>query len=180
MAHLARTRVHRSLVATALSVVLLALVSACGMNAQTLQPYTPAEGVNFNVGPTGDWVQVRNLMILSKEDGSGIISASMVAEERDALTAISGYPYTGDDSPGTDFTVSLTDPVGLTPGSLVVLTNRPQLITVQSPELVVGSDASLTLTFSTVGEHTIRVPVVDGNQRDYRSITPTPSASASS
>ena len=81
------------LVATLLGLALLTLVSACGMNAQTLQPYTPAEGVNFNVGPPGESVQVRNLMILSREDGVGYVSASMVAEERDALTAVAGHPF---------------------------------------------------------------------------------------
>lgn len=179
MAHLARTRVHRSLVTTLISVALLALVSACGMNAQTLQPYTPAEGVNANVGPTGNWVQVRNLMILAREDGGqGIVSASIVATERDALTGVAGHPYKADDTEGTAFTVTLPDPVGLSADSLVVLTQRPQLITVESPDLIVGGDAELTLTFSGVGDLTLRVPVVDGDQPDYATITPTPAPSS--
>ena len=103
MVHLARTRVHRSLVATMLGLALLTLVSACGMEAQTMQPYTPAEGVNFNVGPTGKSVQVRNLMILSREDGVGYLSASIVAQERDALTAVAGRPFKPDDTEGAPF-----------------------------------------------------------------------------
>jgi hypothetical protein len=177
--HLARTRVHCSLVATLLGAALLVLDSACGMNAQTLQPYTPAEGVNANVGPTGEWVQVRNLMILSRGDGTGIVSASLVAAERDALTAVSGHPYKADDTEGTAFTATLPDPVGLTPATLVVLTDR-ELITVASPDLVVGGDAELTLTFSTVGDLTLRVPVVDADQPDYATITPSPTPTPSS
>lgn len=177
MAHLARTRVHRSLAATLLGIALLALVSACGLNAQTLQPYTPAEGVNFDVGPTGGAVQVRNLMILSRGDGSGIVSASIVATERDALTAVTGHPFKVDDTEGAPFTATLPDPVGLSPDVLVVLTDRP-LITVDSADLLVGGDAELTLSFSSVGDHTVRVPVVDADQPDYATITPTPTPSS--
>ena len=31
-------------------------------------------------------------MILSREDGSGYLSASIVAQERDAMTAVAGAP----------------------------------------------------------------------------------------
>src|SRR5690242_12568081 len=48
-----RARAPRTLVATLLGTALLLLMSACGMDAQTAQPYTPAEGVNANVGPAG-------------------------------------------------------------------------------------------------------------------------------
>ena len=179
MTQTSRARAPRTLVATLLSTALLLLVSACGMDAQTLQPYTPAEGVNADVGPTGEGVQVRNLMILSREDGSGYVSASIVAQERDALTAVAGHPFTPEDAEGAAFEVTLPDPVGLTPGALVVLTDPP-LVEVTSPDLIVGGDAELTLTFSTAGDLTIRVPVVDANQPDYATITPSPSPTPSS
>jgi hypothetical protein len=172
-----QTRVHRSLVATLLGLALLTLVSACGMNAQTLQPYTPADGVNFDVGPADEAVQVRNLMILSREDGVGYVSASIVAEERDALTAVAGHPIKLDGSEGTAFETTLPNPVGLTPGVLVVLTDR-ELIEVKSPDLIMGGAAELTLTFSTAGEHTVRVPVVDADQPDYETVTPSPTPSS--
>src|SRR6478609_4579438 len=110
-----RARAPRTLVATLLGTALLLLVSACGMNAQTSQPYTPAEGVNADVGAAGALVQVRNLMILSREDGSGYLSASIIAQERDAMTAVAGAPITQKDSDGTPFTVTMPDPVGLSP-----------------------------------------------------------------
>ena len=160
-----------------LGLALLTLVSACGMEAQTMQPYTPAEGVNFNVGPTGKSVQVRNLMILSREDGVGYLSASIVAQERDALTAVAGRPFKADDSEGAPFEVTMPGPVELAPGVLVVLTDR-ELIEVRSADLIVGTDAELTLTFSTVGEHTVRLPVVDADQPDYESISPSPAPSS--
>jgi hypothetical protein len=171
-----RARATRTLVATLLSALLL-LVSACGMDAQTSQPYTPAEGVNADVGAAGKAVQVRNLMILSREDGTGYLSASLIAQDRDAMTAVAGHPFAPDQTQGTPFTVTLPDPVGLSEDTLVVLTDR-QLIELKSPELVVGADAELTLTFSTAGELTIRVPIVDADQPDYASITPTPTPSS--
>ena len=55
----------------------------------------------------------------------------------------------------------------------MVLTDRP-LITLKSPDLQIGGDAEVTLTFSTAGDLTIRVPVVDADEQPYRSISPTP------
>ena len=178
MAHLARTRVHRSVLAL-IGVALLALMSACGMHAQTTQPYTPAEGVNTNIGPTGAWVQVRNLMVLSHGDGEGILSASIVADENDTLTGVTGRPITTDGKAGTEFTATLAKPLELTPGKLVVLTGETDLVTVKSAELLVGGEAELTLSFAKVGDQTLRVPVVDASQPDYATITPRPVASPS-
>ena len=177
MTQTSRARAPRTLVATLLGAALLLLMSACGMDAQTTQPYTPAEGVNVNVGPAGKWVQVRNLMILSREDGTGYLSASIVTQDRDAMIAVAGKPFTPDGTAGTPFTVTLPDPVGLSPDTLVVLTDRA-LIELKSPELIVGADAEVTLTFSTAGDLTIRVPVVDADQPDYATITPSPAPSS--
>lgn len=177
MAHLARTRVHRSLAATLIGLALLAL-SACGLNTQTTQPYTPSEGVNTNIGPTGEWVQVRNLMVLSRGDGEGFLSASIVADQADTLTGVSGQPIKPSGDPGAEFTASLAKPVELTPGTLVVLTEI-EPITVKSADLIVGAEAELTLSFANVGEQTLRVPIVDADQPDYATITPPPAASPS-
>ena len=68
---------------------LLLVGGACGTDAQTLRPYTPAEGVNVDVGDPADAqnvVHVRNLLIISKAPGSGILSASLVTDGRDELT----------------------------------------------------------------------------------------------
>ena len=53
------------LVATLLLVLAMTVTTACGMNQQTLRPYTPAEGISFDVGGAKG-VKVRNLMILSR------------------------------------------------------------------------------------------------------------------
>ena len=58
-------------------------------------------------------------------------------------------------------------------GALVVLTDRP-LITVSSADLVAGLDGRGDAEFSTAGVDHVRVPVVDGNQQQYATISPTP------
>lgn len=145
------------------------LLAACGMRVQTNLPYTPADGVNFDVGQ----VKVRNLMILSRAPGEGYLSATLVASEADALVGVSGTAITVDGSDGTPITATLPAPIALEPGRAVVLTDQT-LIVLRSADLKAGLTASLTLQFRTAGETTVRVPVVDGNQPDYATITPTP------
>jgi hypothetical protein len=149
--------------------------ASCGFDVQTNRPYTPAEGVNFDVGDPA--LLVRNLMILSREDGQGFLSATMTARADDALTAVAGAPIKPDSSPGTEFTVSLGSPVPLNDQSIVVLTNRQPLITVASPDLQVGSEAELTVTFRTAGSATVRVPIVDADEQPYATISPRASSS---
>ena len=167
--------------------VLLALVpvAACGRNAQTLRPYTPSEGVNFDVGDLtvpDSVINVRNLLVISRSPGTGIISATMVTSGRDTLVGVSGVPYLADSSKGTPFTATLPGPVLLTNDAQVVLTNQQPLITVTGATgLVAGLDADVTLEFGKAGSVTTRTTVVDGNRSPYTEITPgaSPSASAS-
>ena len=51
-------------------------------------------------------------------------------------------------------------------------------ITISSPDLAAGQTARLTLTFAKAGEVTVLVPVMDGNEPQYATISaePTPSA----
>ena len=89
--------------AVLLAVGLLLGTAACGNDAQTLRPYTPAEGVNFDVGDEKDIknvVHVRNLMIISKAPGSGVLSALMVTDGRDELTKVAGKAIRADGSEG--------------------------------------------------------------------------------
>ncbi len=169
-----RLRGWRAAAGLLLAVALLGL-AACGLNVQTLQPYTPSDGVNADVGNPP--VQVRNLMILSREDGSGFLSATLGAQGRDALTSVSGKPIKPDGTDGAAFAVTQPDPVAFGSGSAVVLTDRP-FIELKSADLVVGADAELTLVFSTVGSITLRAPVVDAEQPDYATVTPSATPSS--
>ncbi|HLL63245.1 MAG TPA: hypothetical protein VK401_09360 [Propionibacteriaceae bacterium] len=158
---------------------LVLVVGACGTDAQTLKPYTPAEGVNFDVGDSYDperVVHVRNLLIISKQPGSGILSASLVTDGRDQLTGISGFAIKPDGSQGAPLRVTLTNTVSIANRAQIVLTDQTP-ISVTSADLAPGLTASMTLTFANAGEHTVIVPVVDGNEPEYQSISPAPTPS---
>ena len=157
---------------------LLLGLGACGTDAQTLKPYTPAEGVNVDVGDPAnarEVVNVRNLLIISKSPGSGILSASIVTDGRDQLTGITGFVIKSDGSQGSALNVDLTNTVSVANGAQVVLTDSP--ISVQSADLAPGLTASITMAFANAGEVTVIAPVVDGNVDQYRSISPGPTPS---
>lgn len=150
--------------------------TACGFDVQTNRPYTPAQGVNDNIGDPP--VLIRNLMVLSRENGVGYLSATLTASDRDALTRVAGKPIKADYADGAPFTVTQPGPVELSAGQLVILTQRP-LIELRSADLVVGLEAEVTLTFSNAGELKRRLPVVDADEQPYKTISPTPSTPTS-
>ena len=155
-------------------------VGGCGTDAQTLKPYTPAEGVNFDVGNSYDLdsvVHVRNLLIISKAPGSGVLSASLVTDGRDQLTGVTGFAIKSDGSQGAPLTVTLTNTISIANRAQIVLTDQAP-IGVTSADLAPGLTASMTLTFANAGETTLIVPVVDGNLPEYASISPAPTPSA--
>jgi hypothetical protein len=164
-----------------LLVIGLLLVSGCGQDVQTNLPYTPAEGVNIDVGNPADpdkVVHVRNLLIISWEPGRGVVSASIVTDDRDALTAVSGTPIKVDGTEGAPFTATIGNTVSIANGAQVVLTDQAP-ITVESPDLAAGLDAVVTLAFQNAGEVTLRAPVVDGNESQYATLKPTPTSTPS-
>ncbi|MBA8794853.1 hypothetical protein FHX74_002472 [Friedmanniella endophytica] len=163
----------------------LLAAAACGFDAQTLQPYTPAEGVNTDVGlgangqPDNDTVLVRGLMVISRQDGSGFLSASLQTGGSDALTGVTGKVVLPDGSDGSAITATISDPVAFANNNLVILTDRTE-IPVTSTDLVPGRTIAMTLTFSKAGSKTINAPVVDGNLPNYQTVSPSPAPSASS
>jgi hypothetical protein len=177
----ARARRTLSVAVTLLTTLGLLLVAGCGMDAQTSKPYTPSEGINVDVGDPAQnnlVVHVRNLLVIAKAPGQGVLSASLVTNDRDSLTKVSGNPIKLDSSDGAPFTVTLPNAVSIANGAEVVLTETP-LILLNSPDLVPGLSAKITLQFENAGETTLTVPIEDGNQPQYASISPpaaTPSA----
>lgn len=167
----------RGLAALLLTLALLISGAACGFGVQTNRPYTPAEGVNEDIGDPP--VLVRNLKVLSREDGVGFISGTLIADERDTLVGVSGAPIKLDDSAGAPFKVTQPQPIELGTGAIVILTQQP-IITVTSPDLIVGAAAELTLQLANAGEHTIETTIVDADQQAYRTISPSPAATPSS
>lgn len=157
----------------------LLVAGACGRDVQTDQPYTPAEGINIDVGDPAkpnEVVQVRNLLIISHAPGEGIVSGSIVTGGRDALTSVSGTPIKVDGTEGAPFTATIPNTVSIANGALVVLTDQTP-ITVKSPDLMAGLDATMTMAFQNAGEVTVKVPIVDGNEPQYVTLKPTPTPS---
>lgn len=170
-------RLARAGAAVVLSAALMA-TAACGFDVQTNRPYTPGEGVNADVGPRQGAVAVRNLLIVSKEAGTGYVSASLTAGHNDTLQRITGRAYKADGTAGTPLTATLPASVQITAGSLLVLTDQ-QLITVTGDDLAPGLEAELTLTFATAGEVTLRMPVVSADDPQFATVSPSPSPSGS-
>ena len=171
----------RSVAALLVALGLLLVTAACGNDAQTLRPYTPAEGINVDVGDpamVSQIVSVRNLLIISRAEGQGVVSATIVTDDRDELTALSGVPIKVDGTEGAPFTATLSQTVSFANGSQIVLTDRP-LITVSSPDLVPGMSSSVTMQFKKAGEVKVLVPIVDGNEPQYATISPSPAATPS-
>jgi hypothetical protein len=167
-------------VAVLFTMGLVLVAGACGYGAQTLRPYTPAEGVNLDVGNRADpksVVHVRNLLIVSKTPGQGVLSATIVTDGRDELTAVSGNAIKGDGSEGGSFTATLPNTLSFANGAAIVLTDGSPIV-LSSADLAPGLTANLKLQFRNAGEATAVVPVADGNEPQYASITPAPAASA--
>jgi len=166
------TRAARALVAVLLSFGLLGL-AACGFDAQTSQPYTPADGTNLDVGADNQ-LKVRNLVVISRGKGEGIVSASILSGTGDRLTSVRVVPSPLDGSPGPAVAAKIAKPVELPAGVLVVLTNGP-LLTVEAPQLDAGLAASVALTFEQAGEVVMNCPVVDGTLSPWDKVSPSPS-----
>ena len=173
-------RTVRSAASLLLVIGFLFLAGACGQDVQTNRPYTPAEGVNIDVGNSAnpdDLVHVRNLLIISWAPGEGVVSGTMVTDGRDALTGVSGIPLKADGTEGVPFTGTIPSTVALANGLQVVLTDQPPII-VKSPDIMPGLEAILTLQFENAGEVTLKAPIVDGNESQYVSLKPSPTPSA--
>lgn len=173
---ISQVRGLRSAAALLVALGVLLITAACGNDAQTLQPYTPAEGINVDVGNPANYrqvVHVRNLLIISKAKGQGVVSATVVTDDRDELTTLTGVPIKVDGTEGAPFTATLSQTVSFGNGAQIVLTDRP-LITVSSPDLVPGQSSSVTLQFKNAGGVKLLVPIADGNEPQYATISPAP------
>lgn len=177
-----KRRAARAIVTAAFAATVLLGASACGFNVQTLAQYTQAEGVNVDsqTDPKTDapLVKVRNLLVISNEDGQGFMSGAMfgyVNAEDDSLTDVAVATVAPDGSPGTPFEVDMPAPIEVPSGGMSQMFGE-EAITVTGDELRAGFTVHVTLTFENAGEVTTRVVVIDGNKPDFATIQP-PAAS---
>lgn len=163
--HRLRTMGAAVAVAAALS------LTGCGFNAQTLQTYTPAHGVNVD----HEALKVRNLLVIADASGQGVVSASLVSQKGDTLQSVSGNAIKADGTDGGALTVTAA-PVELPAGKLVVLTEQTPRLTVSSPELKPGLTARLKLTYASGQATDLQVPVRGADEEMYAGAVGTPTA----
>ena len=166
-----RRRAVRTLVA---GVGASLLLTGCGFDAQTLQPYTPANGVNVDLpaGQDGRQLKIRNLLLVADGAGKGVVSASIVSPVADSLVKVEGAARKADNSVGSPLTVT-GGPVQLQPNRMVVLTEG-EGFTVSGSDLEPGLTADLVLTFKSGVQAEAIAPVMSSESKIYASITPAP------
>jgi len=166
----------------AATLVLLATIAGCGFNAQTLQPYTPADGVEFSIGQpnSGPVLKVRNLLIVAKPDGTGFLSGSMfVTEGTDELVGVKGQALQSDGTDAGALTVGAFTPLEIGSHALTVLVDQPA-ITISQANMKAGLTVELTLSFATAGDYTLRVPVIAADNPVWATVSPSAQATSES
>lgn len=149
------------------------LLTGCGFNMQTLQPYTPAHGVNVDLkaDQNNRQLKVRNLLVVADESGKGVLSASIVSPVADRLVKVEGAAHKSDNSVGAPLSVT-GGPVTLEPNRLAVLTDPEPVFTVTSSDLKPGLTVDLKLTFASGLEASAIAPVMSSEDPIYASVKP--------
>lgn len=150
-------------------------LTGCGFDVQTLQTYTPAHGVNFEItGADGANVKVRNLLVIANDQGNGRLSAAIVSNGKpDALTGVSGIATKQDGTPEGNLTITGADKIQLPAGKLVTLTGEgAPSVAVSGTGLKPGRNVTLQLTFASGGVKQLRVPVTDVKDPIYATAAP--------
>lgn len=161
---------RRTVLVAACAALALSGLSACGFNAQTLQPYNPAEGVNADQAT----VKARNILLVVNLQGSGYLAGAFSSTVDDTFTGASGTAIKADGSPGAALAFSAAS----IPLPATRLTNLldSRAVTVTSPDLKPGLSANVTLRFAKAGSITLIVPAVDATSEQYRGVSPSPRA----
>ncbi len=152
-------------------------LTGCGFDAQTLKPYTPANGVNATQGD----LALRNVVIIADSAGQGRLSGSLSSVRKaDSLAGVSGTALKPDGSDAGALTVGAPN-IPLPAGKLVVLTDPAvAAIPVSSADLKPGLAARVQFKFGSGVVQDLVVPVVDASSAYYKTISPAPAAPAAS
>ena len=158
-----KNRVRR---AAATGVIALAMLGTAGCSAvneqATTREYSPSDGIVENIGD----LQLRNILVVSNGNGEpGRLIGTFVNDSADSQSfslAVGGSTLSWD----------------LPAGGKVVLEDEPnETVSVVEVEAGSGIDGQLKLD----GETTeLDIPVVNGDQPNYRPYLPTPTPSQSS
>ncbi|MGH8869037.1 MAG: hypothetical protein ACRDYU_13710 [Actinomycetes bacterium] len=161
---------HRTVVTAALLAALVPGAAGCaaGFEAQTVEPYTPGDGVNADVNR----IKVRSATLVASEPGgpaSLVVALVNESGRRDVLTRIRVV--------GSPDTATIEgDRVALPPGELVVLgTGEGPTVTVEGPNRKVapGNFVPVRFTFRNAGSVTTDL-LVQKPEGDYATVAPEP------
>lgn len=161
---MSRTRPVLTPVLLALSALALTTGCAAGNDAQTLQPYSPADGVVANSGD----IRVLNALVVADATGTtGVVSLTIVNRSNsrdDSLT----------DLTSTDGSVDLTGTRDLPSGRAVRFgaTTEPSA-TISDLKKKAGQEIALKLSFAHTEPITVRTLVLPAKGA-YADITPGP------
>ncbi len=151
-------------VLVALSLLMVTTGCAAGLNAQTLKPYAPADGVMANSGD----IRILNALVVVADDssGTGVVSLTIVnrGNRDDSLT----------DLTSPDGTVDLTGTRDLPAGSAVRFgaTTEPSA-TISDLTKQPGETITLRFVFARTNPITLETVVLPATG-PYTSITPGP------
>jgi hypothetical protein len=153
--------------AAAFLIVGLPVLAGCGanFNAQTNQPYQPAEGVSTRTGE----VDALNTLVVTDGEGNGTIVSRLVNQQdvADGLALVTAVDSTGE---------AITAAPPLEPITLEAAVSEDQSVPSPDQSVQVGTDGALrltgdnivagtfitlTLTFAVAAPITVEVPVVD-------------------
>lgn len=151
------------------AVLLVPLLASCGFDRPTDKVYNPGVGVNDRSGQ----VNVLHALIVSGEEGSGTVVASLVnsnGTQDDALTRIAG---SGEDS---SVSVTMNGSVDIPADGAAQLAEEG--IAAEGQSVKPGTFVELTFSFERGENVTLQVPVV-ANRGDFAEV-PLPGSSSPS
>lgn len=171
-----RTMLMRTAAAVA-AVGLVASSSACGFRPQQKSEAPRSHdlsirggGVNLNMGTASHKVMVRDLLVISRKNGSGFLSAGIQAPSNDTLQKVSGRPVDTHGKTGKPVDVSMAGSMHVGTDLLVLVDHKP--VRLRSPGLKAGLTVKLKLSFEHAGSKQVEAPVVDGNNSTYETVQP--------
>lgn len=151
------------------AVLLVPLLASCGFDRPTDRVYNPGVGVNERSGQ----VDVLHALIVSGEEGSGTVVATLVnsnPNQDDALTTIAG---SGEDS---SVSVTMNGSVDIPADGSAQLTEEG--ISAEGKSVKSGAFVELTFSFERGENVTVQVPVV-AHRGDFAEVPLPGSASPS-
>jgi hypothetical protein len=140
------------------------VLSSCGVNfdAQTDQPYNPAVGVDDRSSA----VDVLNALIVSGDNGSGTLVASLVNNDTRQDDRVADVTGAGRDA---NLTVQSGGDTAITAGGLLNLADQGRF-SVTGDRVVPGNFVRLTFSFDRGEPVTVDVPVLSSDNPAYADV----------